>query len=184
MKLFTLQLANNFQFMVHPEVEKILGLHGAITYKRLIGNWKIADANFIDIESRREKKPDLYLFPTGCLMLPARCKKIIFPKESSDIEFLPISVSGEAWLIANCLRTTRHYDPVKSIIFRSATNKEIFMVSRIVINDASLEHCEMFTIYDSNRTQIFVQPSFVERVKAQGLKGVNFKEIGALSFAP
>jgi hypothetical protein len=181
MKLFTLQVANGFQFLLHPEDEKILELYGSMTYKPLLAGWKMADAQFVDVEKKHRPPPDICLFSLGCLMVPAGLKKAIFPEEPEDIEFLPISVSGEPWLIANCLRTTRLYDPSKSILYRSAEDEKIFMVVRVVINDASLEQCEMFTIDDSNRTQIFVQPSFVDRVNALGFKGVNFKEIGSLN---
>ncbi len=180
MKLFTLQIANGFQSLHHPDIKYILGLYGSITQKRLLSSWKIADAQFIDVESKRQPPPNLCLF-VGCLILPVKLKKAIFPEETQDIEFLPISISGESWLIANCLRTTQHYDSSQSIVYRSVENNKIFMVARMVVNDPSLEHSEMFTIDDSNRTQIFVHPNFVERIKSLGLRGVNFKEIGTLN---
>jgi hypothetical protein len=182
MKLFALQMANNFQFLSYPDIQVAIKLHCVINREPLLADWKTPVAYFMNVENKSEKKPSMNLFG-GSLMFAARFKQAIFPKESEDIEFLPISVSEEPWLIANCLRTTRHYDPSKSIVYRSGENKEIFMVAHMVVNDASLEQCEMFTIDDSNRTQIFVQPSFVERIKALGLKGVNFKEIGTLNAA-
>ena len=181
MKLFTLQIANGFQFLQHPDIEHILGLYGSMTYKRLRSNWKIADAQFINVENKCQPPPELCLFSLGCLMLHAQFKKAVFPRETQDIEFLPILISGEPWLIANCLKTTKRYDTHKSIVYRGVANKEIFMVERIVVNDPLLDQCEMFTLDDSNRTQTFVQPSLVDRVSALRLRGVIFKEIGTLN---
>jgi hypothetical protein len=89
-------------------------------------------------------------------------------------------VSGEEWLVLNCLKTTDCYDRERSILYRGLEG-QIFMIIHLVVADVSLEKCEIFVIDDSNRTALFVLPVFVERIARLGLKGIVFKEIGVLN---
>jgi hypothetical protein len=117
----------------------------------------------------------------GGLAFSGELKNLIFPSPCSELEFLPIRVSSNEWLVTNCLKTTKRYDHKNSIVFRRGGG-QIYMINNIIIEDPDLKHSEIFVVEDSNRTSLLVLPEFVERVAKLGLMGVNFKEIGVLTY--
>lgn len=105
----------------------------------------------------------------------------IFPAKPGELEFLPVLVDGNDWLLINCLKTTRDYDESKSQLFRRGINKQIFMINYLVIHDKSVANVGLFTLEDSNRASIFATEPFVDRINLLNLKGMSFKEIGYIS---
>ena len=59
-------------------------------------------------------------------------------------------------------------------------NGEICYVMKIRVTDPKAQGWDVFTLNDSNRSQLFVTRSFRERFKKLGLHGVSFKAIGEL----
>jgi hypothetical protein len=55
------------------------------------------------------------------------------------------------------------------------------MINHLIVEDATLEECEIFVVDDSNRKTLLALPKFVERISTLGLTGIVFKEIGVLT---
>jgi len=114
----------------------------------------------------------------GVLAFRANLKAELFPpNKCAELEFLPIGVCGEQWLLMNCLKTVRLFDEEKSQVMRGL-NGDIFMVLKLHITDPAATDCEMFTLAESNRTQLFVRSSFKARVDKLRLTGISFQHIG------
>ncbi|EIC30163.1 MULTISPECIES: hypothetical protein [Methylomicrobium] len=132
-----------------------------------------------DIKKGWNKQPDICIYHEG-LFIRVDLISVIFPEKPVELELLPILIDGEHWMLLNCLKTTKDYDPEQSKFYRSGENQQIYMIKHLVLYDSSVEPIGLFTLEDSNRAGIFVTESFVERINKLGLKGVEFNEIGVL----
>jgi len=56
------------------------------------------------------------------------------------------------------------------------------MVQKLIIDDFPVDDKELFTIENSNCSNIFATDSFVAKVKHLSLKGLKFKNIGEASY--
>lgn len=133
-----------------------------------------------DAEATGEIKPVPDISPSyvsGMLLFRSTLMPALFPAPCPDLEFLPIRVAGEDWRLLNCLKTTKGYDAEASKFFRGETG-QIFFVQHLVVTDPTVAGCELFTLEDSNRAQLYCLPAFKERIEALGLKGLKFREIG------
>ena len=111
------------------------------------------------------------------LAFRADLKAALFPSKCDKLEFLPINVAGERWLLMNCLKTVRQFDEAKSQVLRGL-NGDIFMVINLHVTDPVARDCEIFTLAGSNHTQLFARTSLKERVKKLRLEGITFQRIG------
>ena len=89
----------------------------------------------------------------GVLGFRSELRDVLFPAACGELEFLPIKVGEESWVLLNCLKSTKAYDTRESAVMRG-TNGEVFMIQRIVVDDESVRACGVFTIADSNRCQL------------------------------
>lgn len=79
----------------------------------------------------------------------ADLKAALIPSKCDELEFLPINVAGERWLLMNCLKTVRQFDEAKSQVLRGL-NGDIFMVVNLRVTDPIARDCEIFTLAESN----------------------------------
>lgn len=147
-----------------------------LNFRKMADNWTPIHFEFYG--EKGSARPDItYILP--CLAFQAGLKSQIFPFESDELEFLPIVVSGDDWLIVNCLRATNRYDEAKSLLHRDQTG-EIFMVQNLIVTTPLPEGSELFVIDGSNRAYTYLLESLVDRIKNLGLNGLTFKEIGRI----
>lgn len=144
----------------------------------LANNWCSLDFKFDRDVIDNNNIPDICtVYVSGILAFKPTVAEALFPKLCAEIEFLPIVVSNEKWLLLNCLKTSSRYDRESSIVLRDAD--QIFWIQKILVTDPTVEACELFTIEDSNRTVLCVLPSFRSRVESLELTGLAFREIGS-----
>jgi hypothetical protein len=179
MKIFTPQVSNDHLSLLPCSTEEWLSVMSMLNTKPLVSGWKPIGFEFKAFRRSGKERPDVTLLGGG-LAFRAELKNLIFPSPRPELEFLSIRASGDEWYITNCLKTTKYYDHENSILFRRGAGT-IYMINHIVIEDATLERCEIFVVEDSNRTSLLVLPKFVERIAKLGLRGINFKEIGVLA---
>lgn len=115
----------------------------------------------------------------GVLAFRADLRDALFPAPCAELEFLPIKVGGESWCLLNCLKSTKGYDARESFMARGDKG-EVFMIQHIVVTDASVRACGVFTVADSNRGQLLVLASVKDRLSKSGAQGIDFREIGVL----
>ncbi|NJA04227.1 hypothetical protein HC024_00510 [Methylococcaceae bacterium WWC4] len=132
-----------------------------------------------DIRKGWDKKPDICEYHEG-LFVPPNLLDAVFPAKPPELEFLPVLIDGEDWLLLNCLKTTKDYDSERSKFERIGERQLIIMVDYAVIHDLTVESVGLFTLEDSNRSRLFATQSFVNHIEQLGLKGINFREIGIL----
>jgi len=131
-----------------------------------------------DGDKSRLPIPDISMAsPRGMLIFPASMIHSIFPNPCPKFEFLPVVVLGKDWCLMNCLKSTKGYEAERSTLIR-AENGLIYFVQHLLVTDDSVENCELFTLEDSNRAQLFCVLPFKERIEQLGLKGLRFREIG------
>lgn len=181
MKIYTPQVSNDYQSILAcssagREVQSLFNT------RSLLAGWEVLDFEFKKFNKSKGKIPDISLL-NGGFALRSDLKHAIFPVPCHELEFLPIKVSGQEWLVVNCLRAIGGYDHENSVAYRGLDGK-IFMVIHLIVTDHALAQCEMFVVDDSNRANLFLLPSFMERITVLGLRGLVFKAIGVLQVEP
>jgi len=148
----------------------------ALNFERQGATWKSLNFEFYNDEKRKKSEPDIAVVVPGVAVRKELAEKIFFDV-LDDIEILPISVSGQAWVLANCLVSTRGMDLKKSFYHRDPSGR-IFLIQKMFVNDPELSSKLAFTIDGSNRSTVFVLERFVQRVHELGLQGIKFKAVG------
>lgn len=120
------------------------------------------------------------VYVSGVLAMRTDVKEALFCDACDGLEFLPITVDGEQWLLLNCLNAVTRFDESKSNVMRGLTG-EIFMVLKLSVVDPMAQHCELFTLSHSNRMELFALPSFKRRVEKLHLKGITFRRVGEIA---
>jgi hypothetical protein len=179
MKIYTPRVSNDHLSLLPCSTDDGLSITSVLNMKPLLDGWKIVDFEFKAFRRSGKKKPDVTLLGGG-FAFRRELKNLIFPLPCPELEFLPILASGDEWLVTNCLKATKQYNNENSIIFRRGVG-QIYLINHIIVEDPSLEQCEIFVVEDSNRTTLLALPKFVERITKLGLSGIEFKEIGALT---
>jgi hypothetical protein len=178
--LYTTDPSNQYQALVLGDASAWDGLSPNLNRKSLAQGWKMLDFEFTQNGGQTLPAPDICaVYLPGIIVFRKDLKAALFPSPCEWLEFLPVNVAGGEWLLLNCLKSTNQYDRGRSICLRG-TNNEIFLVQKIAVTDQTLDACQVFTIEDSNRGQLFVLPPVRERAMRLGLKGINFREIGTL----
>lgn len=150
-----------------------------LNFRSMSDDWTPIEFEFYVDDRKGGSCPDI-TFIVPCLAIRAELKNSIFPLKSDDLEFLPIDVAGEDWLLVNCLRTTDSYDEAKSLLHRDQTGR-IFLVQKLHVTAPLPENSELFTLDESNRAYTYLLQSRVDRIKNLGLTGLAFKEIGQIA---
>ncbi|WP_426994395.1 hypothetical protein [Methylomonas sp. CM2] len=133
-----------------------------------------------DIRKGWDKRADICAYLEG-LFIPQSLLDTIFPAKPPELEFSPVLIDGEDWLLLNCLKTTKDYDPERSKFHRDNDDRrQIYMIDYVVIHDPTVESVGLFTLEDSNRSTLFATQTFVDHIHQLGLKGISFREIGIL----
>lgn len=179
MKIYTPRVSNDHLSLLPCSTDEGLSMTSVLNTKSLLDGWEVIDFEFKAFRKSGKGKPDVTLLGGG-LAFRRELKNSIIPTPCPELEFLPILASGDEWLVTNCLKATKHYDHVNSILFRGGAG-QVYMINHIIVEDPTLEQCEIFVVEDSNRTTLLALPKFVERIAKLGLVGIEFKEIGVLT---
>lgn len=178
-KIYELHVSNDFA-PIAPVNQKSEDILPRFNMHPLLDNWEILNYEFqIAPGGNANALPDLSLVVGGGLVFRRDLKEQIFPFHCDSLEFLPIRVAGQDWLLLNCLTMTSGYDSDESVLYRGLEG-DVFMVIHLVVTDATLVSREIFVIEDSNRAFLYVFPTFVDRIESLRLKGLTFKERGVL----
>lgn len=176
--LFTISPSNTHQSLLLQEPEKWDGLLASLNQTSLSSMWVAPDFVLQTVDKRADKRPNICT-AASVLAVRADLQQILFTSGSSDFELLPARVSGEDWLILNCLISVKGFDEEKSQVLRGSA-AEIYLVLRLRVTDPAAYQHEAFTLTDSNHAQLFVRSSFRDRVKKSKLHGITLREIGEL----
>jgi hypothetical protein len=144
----------------------------------LLKSWNIYQYELHEFGKKVSKIPDIWII-NGALAIRFDLKELIFPTENKGLEFLPILVGGQDWLIVNCMNATDSYSREESVLY-SGPEGQVFMIIHLVITDVLIEQKEVFVLEGSNRATLFMFPSIVERITKLKLNGISFREIGLL----
>ena len=176
--LFVTQASNSHQTLLLDRFEAWRTLSHSFNRRSLKDGWRPLDFNFTAPDEKHHEQPRICtVYISGILAFEAALKAELFPSNCDQLEFLPINVHSKKWLLINCLKTITQYDEHNSQVMRGL-NGEIFMITKLSVTDLAAKDYELFTLADSNRTQLLVRSSLKSRVEGMGLKGVTFKRIG------
>lgn len=176
--LFTISPSNTHQSLLLQEPARWEGLLASLNKTSLVSTWVAPDFVLQAVDKRADKWPNI-CSAASVLAIRADLRGTLFPSASCDFELLPVKVSGEDWLVLNCLKSVKGFDEERSEVLRGI-NGEVFLVLRLRITDPAAHQCEAFTLADSNRAQLFVRASFRDRIKKSKLQGITLREIGEL----
>lgn len=176
--LFVTQPSNSHQSLLLCEPAVWQGIAASINRRSLLQGWKPLEFEFQAVDKKCTKLPSIctVYFP-GVIAFRSDLKSALFSSTCDQLEFLPINVAGEQWLLMNCLKTMQQFDEEKSQVLRGLSG-DIFMVVKLHVTDPAARDCEMFTLAGSNHSQLFVRASLKERVKKLRLEGITFQRIG------
>lgn len=177
MTIYTANVSNNCKSVI-PNSDAPTVVEIQFNYKPLLSNWASYACDFHQFGKTDSKKPDIWIIG-GSLALRADLKGKVFPLPNNDLEFLPIRVSEEDWYIVNCMTATSCFDESQSVLY-SGPEKQIFMISYVIVTDPALEEKEIFVLDGSNRATLLLFSSIVERISKLKLNGITFQEIGCV----
>lgn len=179
--LFAVQASNAHQSLLLRDTSGWQMLSGSLNRESLVAAWTPIDFEFQAVEGKAARLPAICtVYVPGVLAFRDDVRSELFPDASEGVEFLPINVGAEKWLMLNCLNTVTKFDEEKSVVMR-ALGGDIFMVLKLTVTDSAARQWELFTLSQSNRMQLFVRPSFKDRVEKLRLNGVAFQRIGEIA---
>jgi len=184
MKIYKVHCENHYRVPLLVDSEAAEPYLYGKEWRSLLDGWTPLPFYFYadpkDIRKGWDKKPDICEYHEG-LFVPPNLLDAVFPTKPPELEFLPVLIDGEDWLLLNCLKTTKDYDQERSKFHRDNDDRrQIYMIDYVVIHDPTVESVGLFTLEDSNRAVLFATQTFVDRIHQLGLKGISFREIGLL----
>lgn len=185
--LFSVEAASSYQSLLLRDPVGCPGLLASFHRASLLSRWAPLEFEFRAVDKRRPMRmPDICtIYARGVLAFRSEVKEALFPAVHADgLEFLPIRVGAgtEPWLLLNCLNTVTAFDEKKSQAVR-AMNGDIAMMRQVTIVDPMARRYELFTLAQSQRTQLFALSGFKARVDALRLKGMAFRRVGEVAAA-
>ena len=179
--LFATKAANIHRSILLQDFARWQSFSASINRESLLATWTPIEFKF-DAESKTSVQMSSIctVYMSGILAFRADVKADLFPGACVGLEFLPITVGAEPWLLLNCLNTVMQFDEKKSSVMRGLDG-DIFMVLELTVTDPVAPRHELFTLAQSNRSQLFALPSFKNRVEELGLKGISFDRIGEVA---
>jgi len=150
---------------------------GMLNRERLAKKWVPLKAYTTDSDTKGYPSPDISILNTGGLIINNNFRDSVFTDLAIDLEFLPMEVDHEPWWLVNCLSVVGGIDERGSSVMRS-TSGEIFMVLKLRLIGMEARDKVLFTLFESNQSQIFTTNVFRNRVGVSGAMGVRFDEIG------
>lgn len=179
-QLFTIQASNTHQPLLLLDSSQWPSIGAELNRVPMMGVDPALVFDFKQVDVKTLDLPDVCsVYIPGALAFKEELKNGLFPNSSTELEFLPITVSGKPWLLLNCLQTASGIDAAGSEVMRGL-NGEICFVMKIRVTDPKAQEWDVFTLTDSNRAQLFVTNAFRERFERLGLKGVSFQAIGEI----
>lgn len=179
--LFDIQVASGFKEVLLTDFdENWKRISGKINRVPMFEDWLPLKLEMRAMDKRGPKVPSIAtVYLSGLLAFPAWVKEKLFPT-SKGLEFLPVEVDGEPWLLLNCLNAAETFDEDGSEAWRAGEG-QIFTVLRLKVTDPKVRGLELFTLDGSNRAQLFATPSFIARVQTLKLEGIVFNRIGEVT---
>jgi hypothetical protein len=178
--VYATQASNRHLTVVLVNANEWQMLEGKVHRQSLANRWKPLAFRFEAVGKAAVEIPTICTaYLSGLLTFRADLRDKLFPAACDQLEFLPITVDRDDWLLLNCLKTTTGYDAHESLMARGEAG-DVFMIQHVVITDGSVRKCGAFTIADSNRAQLLTLASVKDRVRHSGAKGIEFREIGIL----
>jgi hypothetical protein len=189
LRVWTACSADGYMSAVAPELK--LDVIDRLNKQPLMSSWKSLQLNRDHIK-RSDRKSDI-LTIVGCPCFRRAAAPQLITTDSASIELLPASLEGEEWCILNCLRTTVAIDFSSSdLLIPEIPNLPGFEECRPTIADirwinvvepaALAERWEVFCVPVSSHPQAYrrqlLTDAFVDRVRALGLCGLDFKHVG------
>lgn len=176
--LFAIRPSNTYQPLLLRDSSQWPAISAKINRFTMTGVGLTPVFDFKQVDKQTVDLPDICtVYISGALAFKAELREVLFPDSSTELEFLPITASGKPWLLLNCLQTASGIDAAGSEVMRGL-NDDIYFVMKIRVTDPKAQAWDVFTLTDSNRTQLFVTDPFRERLEKLGLKGIEFQTIG------
>ena len=118
-KLFATETSNFCQSLLLRDFSEWTKISGHLNRDSLLKGWEPLEFSFQVSDKGADTKPDICpVYISGAIAFRGDLKQKIFPSPCCEVEFLPIRVSEEEWMLLNCLKTTRQYDSQKSQLHR------------------------------------------------------------------
>lgn len=121
-KIYRLSSEENYQSVVAIDAKKIQKCVMNLNRTPLLDFWIPLKFEYHASTAEAIYRPDIYRVH-GSIAFLENFKDAIFPTNSEELEFLPIVVSNDRWLLVNCLKTTSKYDEEKSSLFRDVSSE-------------------------------------------------------------
>ena len=175
--LFTIWPSNAHQAVFLSDSTSLLVIASKLSRSSLLERWQPIEFDVQDVDKRGIPRPEIAICTSGWFVFPEAVWRKLFPLNQNGLEFLPISVGGQQWLLLNCMNCVEDFDAQNSQVLRGLSG-EICLVLKLHVTDPMARGHEIFTLTSSNRMQLFVTETFRKRVELTGLGGVIFKPVG------
>lgn len=180
--LYLTRPTNFHESLLIVDESKLQATMAGINLKPLGSAWTRPQFHFEAVKKESARHPSICtVYYSGVIAIRHDLRDALFPR-TAGIEFLPIDVGGEEWLMVNCLNEVKVFDEAASTVMRDeGVGGQIFMVTKLVVNDSAASGFDIFTLAGSNHADLFVRPAFKERVERLGLEGIDFHPIGSVA---
>jgi hypothetical protein len=178
--LFDIRPSNAHAMLISPDYPEWANATASLNQASISCDGFPLPLVFHELNKSTVNRPDITtVYIGGALAFRAALKESLFPFASPALQFLPITVEGEAWCLLNCLQAASGIDRARSE-FLDGLNGEIYFVMKVWVTDPEAHDWEVFTLQEANRGQLFADETFRDRVEKLGLEGITFAPIGGL----
>lgn len=175
-RLFALQASNTHQALLAGDLEAWQRATADLNRDSLIRGWRMPALAFRPCDRRTVGLPEICtVYIPGALAFRADLLDLLMPNREG-LEFLPLGVGSQPWLLVNCLNLVDRYDEAGSKVMRDSSGHACLVLDLAISDSQAVP--ELFTLTRSNRAQLFVTETFKTRVERLGLQGIGFKPMG------
>ena len=173
MTIYSVQVSNGHRTLQPSDVTAWSAALADRNFSPLADRWMYHQCDFLGKRSQRIPNVTKTL---GGIEVRADLAGQLLP-DTTGLELLPFQMSGEAWLLVNCLNSVEDFDEKRSVVHRSDGGQIYCVLDLVVEENPSLP--EMFTLARSNRADVYVRETFKVRAEALSIEGVTFHPMGS-----
>lgn len=141
-------------------------------------SWSPFSVRIINMGERRRalRRADAPFLFDSVLVLRPDATEVMKPFLAEHGELLPLSCEQAELVVFNALRVLDALDESASALTRFSSGR-IMLVDRHVFRKQLIQDLHVFKVTSLQPSSLFVSEEFVERWRAAGLKGIEFRQV-------